>query len=551
VENVNIHSPYVCAALISASQPRLDVRACRLREYTPRNQQDRHVTAAVITDKTHTMMDALISSDNAGAAVLRKRFTAAQTVTATKQIGLYDFDVQTPLAIGTASDVDGHEHTVMLSKHVSGQALTLSRLGDLEASSLGAGLASIHRTDISYLLKKGRHGISGPAMHVELENWIHSLALQNVIPQSIISRWNQLVSIDGLWKFTTVLTHGDMKSGDALFEPHRGLSALMNWENWKISDPARDFAWLYGSGVDEHERNLVLSGYGRVMGSLEDPRIVPRARLWAQMAIVRDFLSALDSGDHDAIVSARTAVSQLASSLQPVIAVSPGNPALAGRTDEKTGTRLAHASAPTITVGKAKENSPDQAHPTDHSHGEAHEHGHQANLSSLLSTAAAPTSTASTPSAPVSSTSTPTSTPSSSTITVGTLLHPSRTDTDIREEFDADHSDAPEQSQAQHSQPEKSSEEQSSDEQPQSEQSQPDQSQPTSSPQNEETEGETTSFDAAGFAQGIGRPLAARVHIKDKGSVHPHTPIPPEEDIPTRESQTSAPTSAERGANSR
>jgi hypothetical protein len=549
VENVNIHSPYVCAALISASQPRLDVRACRLRAYIPRNQQDRHVSAAVITDRTHTMMDALISSDNAGAAVLRKRFTAARTVTATKQIGLYDFDVQTPLAIGTASDVDGHEHTVMLSKHVSGQALTLSRLGDLEASSLGAGLASIHRTDISYLLKKGRHGISGPAMHVELENWIHSLALQNVIPQSIISRWNQLVSIDGLWKFTTVLTHGDMKSGDALFEPHRGLSALMNWENWKISDPARDFAWLYGSGVDEHERNLVLSGYGRVMGSLEDPRIVPRARLWAQMAIVRDFLSALDSGNHDAIVSARTAVSQLASSLQPVIAVSPGNPALAGRTDEKTGTRLAHASAPTITVGKAKENSPDQEHPADHSHDEAHEQGHQANLSSLLSTAATPASTASTasaPSAPASSASTPTSTPSSSTITVGTLLHPSRKDTDIREEFNADHSNASEQSQAQHSQPDQSSDEQSSDEQPQSEQSQP-----ASSPKSEETEGETTSFDAAGFAQGIGRPLAARVHIKDKGSVHPHTPIPPEEDIPTRESQTSAPTSAERGANSR
>jgi macrolide phosphotransferase len=491
VDNVNIRSPYVLAALISASQPRLSVSACRLRSYQPRGTQDKSLTAAVIEDSSRHVMDALVSSDAAGAAVLRKRYAAAQKVTATKQIAVYDFDVQAPVALGSTVGADGQSHTVLLTKHVSGQALDLARLGDLEASSLGAGLATIHRTDISYLLKKGQHGISGPAMRVELENWIHSLALQNVIPQSIISRWDQLVSIDGLWKFTTVLTHGDMKSGDALFEPHRGLSALMNWEDWKISDPARDFAWLYGSDVDEHERDLVLSGYGRVMGSLEDPRIVPRARLWKQMSIVRDFLSALDSADHDAIVTARAQVSKLASSLQPVIAVSPGNPARAGQEGEKTGTRLAHAAAPTVTVGTAKSNSSDQKRQDGQQD--------QGSLSSLLSS----TTSTSTTKQSQSPTSAP-STASSSTITVGTLLHPSQKNEDIQKEFGAH----------------------------------PSQQQSTSRPSTD-NEGETTSFDASGFAQGIGRPLAARVSIKDSGSVKAKKESD-EGDFPTIESHTSA-----------
>lgn len=497
VDDVNIRSPYVLAALISASQPRLSVSACRLRSYQPRDAQDQSLTAAVIEDSSRHVMDALVSSDTAGAAVLHKRYAAAQKITATKQIAAYDFDVQTPLALGSTIGADGQSHTIMLTKHVSGQALDLTRLGDLEASSLGAGLASIHRTDISYLLKNGQHGISGPAMRVELENWIHSLALQNVIPQSIISRWDQLVSIDGLWKFTTVLTHGDMKSGDALFEPHRGLSALMNWEDWKISDPARDFAWLYDTGVDEHERDLVLSGYGRVMGSLEDPRIVPRARLWKQMSIVRDFLSALDSANHDAIVAARAQVSQLASSLQPVIAVSPGNPARAGQEGEKTGTRLAHAAAPTVTVGTAKSNSSDQK--------DQHSQQDQGSLSSLLSSTTSTTSTTRQSHRPASAP----STSSSSTITVGTLLHPSQKNADIQKEFGAHGADAPQQ-------PHKSATTPSHDD-----------------------EDETTSFDASGFAQGIGRPLAARVSIKDSGSVKTKNDSD-EGDFPTVESHTSA-----------
>lgn len=515
--------------------PRLSIASASLRRHIARSNEGKTVLAGTVTDDQGRTYGVLVGAGKRGESVLRKRSRAERLIPSTKQTAALDFALETSLQTGKTTDTTGQSLFLVLTNSLIGEPLPLSRLGDREAGTLGSSIAAIHLMSPSYLIKTGARAVTGLAMRVQIEKWITSLNMQNVIPQSILSRWNQLVDIENLWTFRSTLTHGDFETGDALFAPGTGLTGIANWEDWQIGDPARDFAWLYSPDVDAHERDTVLTAYGHAMGSREDSRIVPRARMWRQMATVRAFLSALDSADHDRIVAARKDLDDLASSLRPVIAVSENNPAHMGQTSVGTSTRAAHESAPTQAVAmdgrsgktqlagtpgnEAKETqtagqwTDGQRNPQD---GQAQRMESAANPSASPANASAGATNGT--SSDTSSTGT-----SPSTITVGTLLDSRTANDEIRNEFngsragvhaqESTHPLPPAPAPGAATPPATASDSgyiENSDDETQT-------TLPASGTRSTDTE--TTAFDAAGFAQGISRSVPALIHLPRTSSV--------------------------------
>lgn len=149
---------------------------------------------------------------------------------------------------------------------------------------------------------------------------------------------------DGLWSFATCPVHGGLSDGDVLFSGS-SITAITNWQDMQVNDPARDLAWIF-SKLDENHRNALLSAYGRMLGNRLDDLIMLRANLWLQMEQVGDFISALNQADSVKIMQFKAQVERLAHQLGMLTAKNH-RPSETRQDEQKAGNRPPS----TITVG--------------------------------------------------------------------------------------------------------------------------------------------------------------------------------------------------------
>ena len=147
----------------------------------------------------------------------------------------------------------------------------------------------------------------------QLTAWIKRLRSAGHVPQEITNSWARIIETEGLWSFSTCMVHGGFSDGDFLFSGS-AITAVTNWQDMQVNDPARDLAWIFGK-LDESHRNAVLSAYGRMMGSRLDDLIMLRANLWLQMEQVGDFIQALNRADNNRIMQFKAQVERLAHQL--------------------------------------------------------------------------------------------------------------------------------------------------------------------------------------------------------------------------------------------
>ena len=83
------------------------------------------------------------------------------------------------------------------------------------------------------------------------------------VPQEITTSWANILETDGLWSFSTCPVHGGLRDGDVLFSGS-SITAVTNWQDMQVNDPARDLAWIFAK-LDENHRNALLSAYGRML----------------------------------------------------------------------------------------------------------------------------------------------------------------------------------------------------------------------------------------------------------------------------------------------
>lgn len=91
-----------------------------------------------------------------------------------------------------------------------------------------------------------------------------------------------------------VLLHGDFRNGNIMFDPEKGVAAILDWELAHIGDPAEDMGWIctnswrfgrpdrpvggFGDYAD------LLAGYASAGGRAID---LPRVRFWQMLGSLR------------------------------------------------------------------------------------------------------------------------------------------------------------------------------------------------------------------------------------------------------------------------
>lgn len=331
------------AALASATMPNASVAG--VRESNQLNSTDElyGIDHAVIQDASGKLFDVYAADSAKGSERLAKRYKAAQTLSDAREPNVLSFALDKALAFsaGDAQNSATGSTTVLMTAHNEGDPRSLGLLTLDDCTAVGTALGAIHRLNPSFLEDAGYPVYTTKQIRAQLTAWIERLRAAGHVPSEITDSWANIIATDGLWSFTTCPVHGGFEDGDMFFSGS-SVSAITNWQNMQVNDPARDLAWTF-SKLDSQHRNAVIASYGRMLGSRLDDLIMLRANLWVQMEQVGDFIQALNVGDNERIMQFRTQVERLAHQLG---VTAKANTTTASASSEHTGGK-----PETITVG--------------------------------------------------------------------------------------------------------------------------------------------------------------------------------------------------------
>ncbi|WP_422614343.1 phosphotransferase [Bifidobacterium thermophilum] len=295
--------------------PDISVAGVRASDQGNATDEARGIDHAVVQDASGRLYDVHASDTDAGRKRLHGRTRAAQALQRAKEPAALGFAVDQVLASSEGDNPQGPTGTtaVMISPHREGTARPLDLLTLDDCASIGTAIGAIHRLNPAFIQREHYPVYATGQIRAQLVAWIKRLRQAGHIPPEITSSWTAVLDTDGLWSFSTCLVHGGFHDGDVLFSGST-ITAVTNWQDMQVNDPARDLAWIF-SKLDESHRNAVLSAYGRMLGSRLDDLIMLRANLWLQMEQVGEFIQALADADSQKIIQFKAQVERLAHQL--------------------------------------------------------------------------------------------------------------------------------------------------------------------------------------------------------------------------------------------
>ncbi|WEV58596.1 aminoglycoside phosphotransferase [Bifidobacterium sp. ESL0728] len=336
------------AALASAAMPDTSMAGVCEHNRSDKADNDAGIDYAVVQDTAGRQYDVFVSSEPKGKKLLAGRAKAAKVLAKSHEMSGLGFAVDRALAFssaGTGSKTG--KNSVLVSPHIEGEPRQLDLLTLQDAASVGTAIGAIHRQRTDFLTVAKYPAFTTGQIRAQLTGWIKRLQQAGHVPPAITSSWAKIIETDGLWSFSTTLTHGGFEDGDFLFAGST-ITKVGNWQDMQVNDPARDLAWMFAK-MDEDHRNALMNAYGGMMGSRIDDLILLRANLWLQMEQVGDFIEALGRADNTKILQFKAQVEHLAHQLTVVANKAAGAATAASAVvppkDDKTSSRPTRSSS--------------------------------------------------------------------------------------------------------------------------------------------------------------------------------------------------------------
>nr|WP_308201370.1 phosphotransferase [Bifidobacterium sp. ESL0763] len=305
------------AALASAAMPNVAVAGVRESGQDSATDDRMGIIHAVVQDASGRGYDVFASDRDAGRKRLLRRAKAARTLERSRAVGGLGFATDRVVAFCDAGEKSATgDHAVLVVPYAEGEARQLDLLTLEDASSVGTAIGAIHRQSSGFLTEHHYPTFTTGQIRAQLTAWIKRLQQAGHVPPAITSSWARIIETDGLWSFSTCLVHGGFMDGDFIFSGS-SITAVSNWQNMQVNDPARDLAWMFAKMDDAH-RSALMGSYGRMLGAHSDGLIMLRANLWLQMEQVGDFIEALNQADNAKITRFKAQVEHLAHQLTVV-----------------------------------------------------------------------------------------------------------------------------------------------------------------------------------------------------------------------------------------
>jgi aminoglycoside phosphotransferase (APT) family kinase protein len=203
--------------------------------------------------------------------------------------------VPVPDVIRICDDGDGLGEAIIVT-HVEGETLGRRIVGgeafatirpDL-ARQAGAALARVHAIDPG--AAPPLQTLDAPATLASYE----AIFRRNGACRPVLEVAFRLLERDAPAPVPPRLVHGDFRTGNLMFDPGRGLTAVLDWELSHLGDPAEDLGWLcvnswrFGA-VDKPVGGFgvlgdLLAGYVEAGGA---PPPVERIRYWQMLGSLK------------------------------------------------------------------------------------------------------------------------------------------------------------------------------------------------------------------------------------------------------------------------
>lgn len=122
------------------------------------------------------------------------------------------------------------------------------------------------------------------------------------VPPNLLRRWEQALENVAMWRFSTVLTHGDLAAEQVLVEGG-AVETVLGWSAAAVADPAADLAWLIAALPDD-VTDTIIETYALTRSEEPDPHLQTRAILAGEFAVARWLLHGVRNDEADVVTDA-------------------------------------------------------------------------------------------------------------------------------------------------------------------------------------------------------------------------------------------------------
>lgn len=283
-------SPLALAALASAAMRDLDPATAHAWP-----SSDPEVDAAVVRDVQGR--DWLVRASRTQAAGVRLDDESRLLAALGDRLG-----VATPQALGTVALLEGG--SAVVSQVLQGQPLDVAALvaGPGLGAELGRVVAAVHDLPQSVVSRAGLPVYTAEEYRLRRVAELDRAAATGQVPPGLLTRWEKALEEAGAWRFVPCVVHGDLAAASVLVHDDR-ITAVCDWGEARVGDPADDFAWLAAEAEPEALES-VLEAYALARHEAPDRDLVRRARLAGELAVARWLLHGVTRDDEDVLAEA-------------------------------------------------------------------------------------------------------------------------------------------------------------------------------------------------------------------------------------------------------
>lgn len=190
-----------------------------------------------------------------------------------------------PFAISTFAGqvpVDGTRAVVY--EYVYGSKTPLSSVSESLAASIGQAIAAIHSLPTSFVTDAGLPSLTAMESQRSCMSIADRAAATGLLPAALVGRWERALEDSKLWQFQPVVIHGSLGSDSVLVADGK-VSGVLDWQELRVGDPARDLQWILGSRNDS-VIDSAFGAYEQVRGA-GDRQLMQRARLYSELELAK------------------------------------------------------------------------------------------------------------------------------------------------------------------------------------------------------------------------------------------------------------------------
>lgn len=202
---------------------------------------------------------------------------------------------EAPRVVGSARPKSGPAVAVYEMLH--GAPLKWSELrGRTDAArAVGEALAALHDVDPRVVEEAGLPSYDAAAYRQRLLSDVDRAAATQLVPSSLLTRWEQALEAGDLWRFSTTVTHGPLRGEDVRVD-EGVVSGITGWEHAGVADPARDFGLLFRD-APQQAFDTVFEAYATARTDRPDRYLERRIKLMSELELVHSLLQSHTMGN--------------------------------------------------------------------------------------------------------------------------------------------------------------------------------------------------------------------------------------------------------------